>query len=391
MTKNKEVFGNIIMFLFWLPFFASSIDSFIDLTQLTNKIIQLVWLISFICVFKLITLRCNPPIINSGLFFTFFMMFYGVIHLMFGETLQSFDRLVPKSEYLVGIISSLLPVFFIYYYSLKGVVTENLIRKWSLLFLFTVIIAYLNSVVKMQAMTEADQFTNNIGYVILRSIPFLLFWYKRPILQYVLFVLLGILILESLKRGPILIWLILLVIFVYTTYKRIKTERALKKILLFILPVVLLGFAMHYFNNTLIYNEGFMNRFMATLEGDDSGRGEIYNSILQVFYFHSGLLQTLFGHGADATIRLFATHAHNDWLEILINQGVAGVIIYIIYYLSFYRQLKSAKDIFGKTLLLNVLVIIVITSLFSMSYMAYDCSVHILLGYSIYRASKIFG
>ena len=131
-----------------------------------------------------------------------------------------------------------------------------------------------------------------------------------------------------------------------------------------------------------------MNRLTATLQGDDSGRGEIYNGIWHSFHNDSNFVEVLFGQGADATIKLFSIHAHNDWLEILINQGVLGVLIYFIYYLSFFTQFKTAKSDFGKTLLLNVTIIIALTSLFSMSYMAYDCSIHILLGYGIFRSSK---
>lgn len=385
---SRKTIGNFIMFVLWLPFFACCIDAFFDITPFTNKIIQIVWFLSLYCGCKLFVGNSNPPVVKKLFLFAGVLVIYGTFHLLFGEALRTDTRIVPQTEYLIAIVNSLFPIFLVYYYSKKGYITENSIRKWSLLFIAAVLISYPNSVVHIRTITDAEQFTNNIGYKFLRCIPLLLFWYKKPIFQYAMFLVLGIFIINSLKRGPILIWLILFGILMFQNYKRFNYISAKQKSLLIILPILVILFGFYYFNNYLEDNVGFMNRLNSTLEGNDSGRGEIYNDILNVFISDNNALHYIFGNGAESTIKFFQIHAHNDWLELLINQGLTGIMCYILYFKSFWSQIKIkiSTDIFGRNLLVNVFIMVLITSAFSMSYMAYDTSIHLVLGYAIYRS-----
>lgn len=385
---SKSALGNIIMLAIWVPFFASSIDAFLNITSITNKIIQLIWLVSIFCIIKLLCRSKNPPAIRRGLLFTVFLTCYGVLHLLFGHSLNAVDRIVPTSEYLIGVISSLFPVFFVYYYSTSGYITEDIIRRWSLLFIVTVLISYPNSVAHIQSSMDYEQFTNNIGYTFVHCLPFVLFWYRKPLFQYTLFFVIGIFIMNALKRGPILIWFLLFGIFILKNFSRFRKVSFKQKAILFLLPIVAVLFGYYYYNNYLSDNIGFTNRINATLAGDDSGREDIYRNIFNAFYEESNCLQYLIGHGADSTIKYFQIHAHNDWLEILLNQGVFGIILYLLFFTSLWTQIKHTPDILGENLLLNLIIMLLVTSVFSMSYMAYDASIHLLLGYAIARSSK---
>lgn len=383
---SRKTIGNVIMFTLWLPFLAGCIDTFFDVTPFTNKIIQIVWFLSLYCGCKLFLGYSNPPVIRKTFLFAGVLVIYGTFHLLFGEALSTDTRIVPTTEYLVAIVNSLFPIFFVYYYSKSGYITEECIRKWSLLFVAAVLFSYPNSIAHIRTITDAEQFTNNIGYKFLRCIPFLLFWYKKPIIQYAMFLVLGLFIMNSLKRGPILIWLILFGILILQNYKSFNHISAKQKSLVIILPFLAIAFGIYYFNNYLEDNTGFMNRLNSTLEGDDSGRGDIYNDILNVFISDNNIIHYVFGNGAESTIKLFQIHAHNDWLELLINQGLIGLFCYFSYYKSFWNQIKKSTDILGRNLLVNVFIMILITSVFSMSYMAYDTSIHIVLGYAIYKS-----
>lgn len=385
---SKQKIGNLLMLALWVPFFASNIDAFIDVTSITNKIIQIIWFVSVFCVFRLLFRANNPPVIGRSLLFALFLSCYGVIHLLFGHPLYAEDRIVPTTEYLVGIVSSLFPVFFVYYFSASGYITEEIIRRWSLLFIATVLISYPNSVAHIQSSVDYEQFTNNIGYTIIHCLPFLIFWHKSPLFQYCLFFIIGIFIMNALKRGPILIWILLFGSFILQNFNRFSKASFKHKIILISLPAIAILFGFYYYNNYLVDNIGFMNRLNATLAGDDSGREEIYSNILNTFYEGSNIIQYLFGHGAESTIKFFHIHAHNDWLEILFNQGLIGIILYLLYYKSIWKQIRQSSDLLGRNLLLNIMIMLLVTSLFSMSYMAYDTSIHILLGYAIFRSNK---
>ena len=374
------------MLALWAPFCASCIDSFLDITSVTNRITQIIWFVSLFCGIKLFMQRSYPPILKSLLLFASLLTVYGGIHLLLGQNISTDTRIVPKTEYLIGVVNSIYPIFFVYYFSSLGYITEKHIYQWSFFFIAAVLISYPNSINKIQDFTDAEQFTNNIGYVILRCVPFLLFWYKKPIVQYLIFIVLGIIIMNTLKRGPILIWFILLGVLFSENYKRFKYMPLRQKIFFIASPLIVIAFGIYYFDNYLVSNEGFMDRLRYTLGGDDSGRVEIYSNILNLYFNESSFTQLLFGHGADATIKFFSIHAHNDWLELLLNQGLIGVVFYIFYYRSFWTQIHCSQDTFGRGLLVAVAIMSFVTSVFSMSYMAYDTSVHIVFGYAIFRS-----
>lgn len=383
---TKRFIGDILMFILWMPFFASSIDTFVDFTFIGNKVTQLTWLVSIGCSIFVFIQKSSPIVIKQTFVLAMWLSLYGVIHLIFGQNINTGNRVVPTSEYLVGIVSSMFPLFFIYYFSYKGYITEDTIRKWSVLFIITVIFSYFNSIREMRYISDLERYTNNIGYVFLRSLPFLFFWYRKPVLQYVIFILYGLFIINSLKRGPILIWLILFIIYAYNNLKTIKKQKYSTRLILYALPVFVLSASIYYINNELINNEGLMNRLNATIEGNDSGRTEIYSTILKIFCSDSNLFQIIFGHGADSTLSFLNIHAHNDWLELLMNQGFIGVVLYLFYYIAIFKQIRKTNNPLARKLLFNIFIIILFTSIFSMSYMAYDSSIHIIMGYGIYRS-----
>lgn len=386
---SKQLISNIILLALWVPFFANNITSFFNVTPITNKIILLEWIISLYCVAKLLLRHRNPPVIKNLLLFAGLLTIYAVLHMLLGEDLRNVDRVVPKEEYFICIVGSLYPVFLIYYLATLGYITENHIRRWSLLFLIAVFISYPNSVAQIKTATEAEQFTNNIGYTFLQGVPLLLFWYKRPVLQYVMFIILGVFIMNALKRGPIMIWLILFVILLFQSFKHYSKMSSQQKIVLFLLPIFATFFGFYYFNNYLLDNQGFMNRLNSTLSGDDSGRGKIYSDIFNVFLSNSNAFQLFLGHGAESTIKYFRIHAHNDWLELLINQGIIGALFYFSLFKSILKQIFNSADVLGRNLLINVGIMVFITSIFSMSYMAFNTCIHLVLGYAIYRTGQL--
>ena len=83
-------------------------------------------------------------------------------------------------------------------------------------------------------------------------------------------------------------------------------------------------------SDIMMQNDYFQTRLTSTLEGNSSGRDEIYSHIWNVFN-NSNMFHYLFGYGAQGSFIMTAKFAHSDWLELLINQGLLGFIIYINY------------------------------------------------------------
>lgn len=102
-----------------------------------------------------------------------------------------------------------------------------------------------------------------------------------------------------------------------------------------------------------------------------SGRDHIWAVLLEGFY-SSSFIEQLFGHGTIGTLSWLVSHgqpgnAHNTWLEILYNFGIAGVIVYFSYYcylLKMYFRMRRDRYEYSDFFLF-LIVSPVITSMFS--------------------------
>lgn len=74
----------------------------------------------------------------------------------------------------------------------------------------------------------------------------------------------------------------------------------------------------------------FNHRIEQTLEGDSSNRDVIYGGLIIHFLDETNALKLFLGNGAQATLKIHGGFAHNDWLELLINNGIIGALIYIL-------------------------------------------------------------
>jgi O-antigen ligase len=87
-----------------------------------------------------------------------------------------------------------------------------------------------------------------------------------------------------------------------------------------------------YFSYIVILQNDFLiSRFIQAKEGNLSGRTELYSS-LWMYYKNSDIKNLLFGYGFAQSIRFVGNTAHNDWLEILIGQGIMGISLYFFYF-----------------------------------------------------------
>ena len=123
----------------------------------------------------------------------------------------------------------------------------------------------------------------------------------------------------------------------------------------------------------------FMSRIEQTKEGNSSGRNALYERYWNHFKNETDIFKYLLGNGANATLGIGVNYAHNDWLEIAIDEGVLGLVIYCIYWFCFWRTIASIKyNITAKLVLSLTFISFLIMTVFSMSYTEYSiysCSV----------------
>ena len=314
---------------------------------------------------------------------------YGVVLVISGQTIR-FTRsgaVVKNYNYLKNIYISLLPIYSFYVFTRKGLLTKKVLLGWTVVFFAAAVAQYFQHQQEMLiSLGDVDEITNNYGYAFLSMIPLLAFWEHKRVVQYLglgismLFIVLGM------KRGAILIGAVCVVWFLYHALKT-ASRRQKNRVIIFSIIIIIVGF---YAVSYMLQNSEYFNyRIEDTLEGDSSGRDLLYGILWRHFINESNPWLFLFGNGAYATLKFASNFAHNDWLEISINQGLLGIVIYFIYWLKFYKTWRRCKvddQLFLATGL--VLLIFFLKTIFSMSYGDMSIYVTICLGYCMGKLSE---
>ncbi len=296
------------------------------------------------------------------------------------------ESYVPCNSYLLEIFSSFLPIFTVYFFVKKGVINTRFLQISSLVLLASAIIEYFHIVQTKTAMMRGDElgFTVNAAYRFLRLLPLLLVWNKNKIIQLGLLGIIFIFIILSAKRGAILVLLLCaFYYFIYTIGKKFGVKHF----------ALMIGLALvgYWFLDTEFSSNAYLQeRMQNTLEGSYSGRDDIYLFFLAYLADNSDLTSILFGKGAFATVGLFGQYAHNDWLEIAVNQGLLGIIFYIVFFIFLFKTYRhlSTNDSQYKPMMGLLLVILFATTFFSMSYSQLGLPVALPLALCLNQANR---
>lgn len=328
----------------------------------------------------------EPLYIKSLVILYFLFFIYGCAIIIEGKTYTvgiMNPQEVSNKAYLFKASISLLPIFAFYNYSISGMLNRMYIEKRIMLFVAVMFICYYFRYLHQLASHGDDEFTNNSGYLVLSIIPMLMLLKFKSKKQIIALVLCLLLILFSMKRGAILISCI--VVFLY--FKSIirnshKKTRIQAYVILAIFFFIAIFAVMYLYENNTYFN----TRIEYSMEGGSSNRDIIYGTIVAFYVELSSLKEILFGYGANGTLELFGWYAHNDWFEIIINQGVLGVLIYAYYWVGFYKLCKKRNsDNSIKMALWMLFSIYFLKTLFSMSYDQYTLYSSMALGYCIAR------
>lgn len=128
----------------------------------------------------------------------------------------------------------------------------------------------------------------------------------------------------------------------------------------------------------------FQRRLEATLQGNSSGRGGLIDGFRHYFFYETSLFQILLGSGADATLRIGQNYAHNDWWELLIDQGLLGFTIYLLFWIQMFKSLQRTKhDSTTYSLFSCCFAVLFLKTFISMSYSMIPIPTAMCLGYCL--------
>lgn len=284
-------------------------------------------------------------------------------------------------DYLKRIYTSVLPIYGFYYFSLKGEISEDNLQYVFFVFLIFSIMMYYQNYFVITKEVDKDEITNNMGYRFVPLIPMLMMFKMRDIWKYVFLIIIFAFIVMAMKRGAILVGAVALLLFI----KHHLTGRSVKHVFYILtLSAVVLCFLFFFVNNFYETSDYFRSRLNSTIEGDTSHRGWIFLHYFDFFIHRTTNMEFYFGCGADSCYLKFGQYAHNDWLEFAINEGILGVMLYVVYWIFFIREWKFFQ---GKTNLKQALgdfiIIYFIKSLFSMSFDGMPIAATLCIGFCL--------
>ncbi len=336
--------------------------------------------------------RYKLPLFFYGLNTLLGILFvYGIYLILCGYNSGDYAKPVPSFNYLQHILISLVPIYPLYVFCKEGLINEKNIR---ILFFILFVITVGNYYKQQKEMlymallkgSNVDEFTNNMGYGFVKLIPFCVFLYKRPILQYIALGACMVFIFMAMKRGAILIGVICIAWIMWSNLTNASFGR---KIVIMALSVALSFVGYLFVEKQMQESRYFLKRYENTLDGNSSGRDLLYEEFASYFWNETTPLQFVMGSGANATLKVSNNYAHNDWLEIVVNQGVLGIVVYIFYWILFLKtvlsKLFSSRERFVLQL---ILLTFFMESLFSMSYTSMGYVTMLIMGYCLAQEAK---
>lgn len=340
--------------------------------------------------------RKGPHFLRALNAFLLLTTIYGLHLILSGQELYitvSEYRKTSNFDYLKNIYMSLLPIYVFYDYTKKRQLTESVLTIFCIILLLLNILTYFYSrevalLLAAQKGISASGITLNVGYNFLALLPLLFFWNKRPLFQYVLLFIILFFILICMKRGAILIGAMCFMYFIFSMF---RNTRGNVRVFIVLLSIAALSATIYIIGDMISTNDYFSYRVQQTLEGDTSKRDQLYATYFNHFITEQNFFKFMFGNGANATLKIGDNFAHNDWLEIAINNGVLGLLLYLGYYTSLMKDYFFIRkyDSYSGNILLMTLIIMFSSSLFSMSYASLDKSICLALGYVLAQRYKL--
>lgn len=382
-SKFQQVFNQANLYIFlWCLYYAQG--TFYPSGSIISQGVLIVLLLMSMKNYFIAFTKYKLPLYFHGLNVLLLMfVLYGIGLILSGERLvvREYYTYSSNYEYLKAILISLLPAFSAYVYAKKGLFTLKSLKYWVPIWLIIAVISYYSYERNaLSLIVSRDEVTNNIAYRFVALMPVFVIFYKKP-----LFMVLGLLfcllfILMGMKRGAIVIAALNLMFVIYQLYKTGNAQMKKYIILSFVCILVVLFFVVKEMLST---SEYFVARVDATLEGNSSGRDQLFSVFWNYYLNQDSIINLLFGNGANATLRIGSNAAHNDWLEILINQGLFGVYIYIYYFFNFYKSLlyKKVGNPFYYIGLKMIFLVTLLSTFFSMSYGTLDIFLTLTLGF----------
>lgn len=217
-----------------------------------------------------------------------------------------------------------------------GVLTKRWLYVSAILLTMCGIYYYQYTAAMLLAKIDARYITVNASVIFVMILP-LCILIRNKIISLVIVCVCIFFLIAAVKRGNIVASIIPLILYLRELWKS-TSKSFFTRALIFLVVVIIAAWAVDMMSTS----EYFQQRLKDTKAGNSSYRDVIYAAMWNLWAVKASFVQFLFGYGYYGTIYYSGTgyFAHNDWLEILVDFGLVGAIIYLMIFFNFVRYSK---------------------------------------------------
>lgn len=275
---------------------------------------------------------------------------------------------VPTIGVLKNISMFFTGFFIFYHYTRKRALSTSQIAIMGLLFFILSIIRFFFGEEMLREETMHEENVNNAAYLVLATIPFIPFIYQyKKLLGYIVILGSVYLIIMGSKRGAVvaLFTSILIAFLFYLKELRMSFWKS------FFTTLVFLGIlAVAYYS--YLSNDYLQERVEQTQEIGIGAREMNYQILWNHWLDNSSIPRILLGNGFASSVNVCGNFAHNDWLELLTNMGLLGVLLYAILIGGFIGAAIRIPNMTYRLSFSLFLSVWICRSIFSMGYCSLD-------------------
>lgn len=345
----------------------------------------------------LVNIRNNRPPFFKGLnIFFLLLVIYGLLLIFSGKTLIIQEAGIPvnTTAFFIKSITSFGPIYAFYDIGMKQGLSYARMVRWFYILIFVSIALFAQNRAELIAGGKnVAELTNNVGYKFVALIPFLFLLHNKRILQYCLLAFFLGMTLVSAKRGAIVVAAIAVLFFFVLSLKETNKEsKKESKLWLYVLTILFITIGAYLTIRFLNTNDYLQYRYQKTIEGDSSFRDVIYAELWMHFINSTDVIRQILGYGAWATLDITINYAHQDWLEILTDMGLLGVMAYLYFWICFGKTIRRCKKsdlTISFSMLMVVFVIYFAKSMFSMAFDSLGLLPGLCIGYSLSYDSRL--
>lgn len=274
----------------------------------------------------------------------------------------------PEVSYtsVVNTSVAMLSFVFMSIMTRRAVIGNRFVTIALVLFTIVSIFAYYNAelLLMTQFKRKAGTVTVNASVLYVMLLP-LLFLVKSKKVSFCCFCVAVYFILISIKRGNILASCIPAALYLYTVMRG-SSLKLWQKVMI----IAMLGVLSVYITDIYDNNDYYQSRIEKTKKGNSSNRDIIYPEMWQLWAEKSTPLQFIAGYGYQGTYLNSSMHklAHNDWLELLVDNGFIGALLYFAIFVSICLMLRRLPRGNVMYALISMIIIWLIKSVVSMGY-----------------------